>query len=346
MNVACNVYISAGTPHIYGDTLLHLLETTQEHCREIQFNHDHGQIRSNGEHSSNANDRTPTAGAAVAVVHAFCDGPYDRSSFHLAGSPHLVADAVSTLVTRTVECLNDVQQLTATRDHAETEAAFTPHPTVGLIDHVSVLPLQNDNVEDGSYQEVTGEVAKTIGATMQGMGIDVFYYGYAHPDQISLATVRRDKTSFFSQSDKNRTFLQSRLGQATVGAPSHFTENFNIRLKSNTPKHIAQSLTRHIRERGGMGLPFVEALTLPYSNQRYEVACNLLHPTVISAQDIIDRIQSWEYKDGDYIERSYRVGTTAEMCHKALEMTQTTEGEQQHNQHVMERFQGYLYQPP
>jgi hypothetical protein len=87
--VACNIYVSAGTPH-YAPFLLQLLEDAQQHCRQLRHN-------TSDKNSSHSNNHSLT------VVHAYADGPYDRSSFHVAGSPCLVADIASRIATRAVQ---------------------------------------------------------------------------------------------------------------------------------------------------------------------------------------------------------------------------------------------------
>lgn len=351
MYVACNVYVSAGAPQ-FANVLTNLLRTTQEHCHQIKENAKYNTKRRD---DTILNDISTAPPPSVVVVHAFCDGPYDRSSFHLAGSPTLVADAASALVTQAIVSLENSKQC---QPNGTGGNKATPHPTVGLVDHVSVLPLPSEEVDiqlkkdEGSPSSITGMVAQHIGASMSIMGVDVLYYGYAHPDQVPLATVRREKTQFFQSGTTTSPIAAAAAaasssndirGQATVGAPEQFTENFNIRLKSGTPKSIAQSLTRHVRERDGTGLPFVEALTLPYSHDRYEVACNLLHPEMTSANDIVDRVASWESDvGGEWVETSYRVGTTAAMCHDALERASTEKGEQAFNEEVVQRLKGFL----
>jgi glutamate formiminotransferase len=326
--IACNVYVSAGAPH-YADLLTNLLANSQEHCRQIK-----AEARSMG---TTPLENEVVSEFNIAVVHAFADGPYDRSSFHLAGTPFLVTDAASTLVSQAVEAIE--KQKASEHDSSTTS---TPHPRVGLVDHVSILPLYEINEKADLSEPMTGWIAKSIGETMEGMGVDVLYYGYAHPNRTPLATVRREKTTFFQTNQSSNNVHLADRGQATVGAPEHFTENFNIRLKPGTSKSMAQSLTKHVRERDGTGLPFVEALTLPYGKDQFEVACNLLNPTKTSTWDILDRVQSW--KHADQIERSYRVGTTAQMCIQALERTDTQQGEQAYNAQVMEQFQKHLNQ--
>mmetsp|Transcript_34783 Transcript_34783/g.84063 ORF Transcript_34783/g.84063 Transcript_34783/m.84063 type:complete len:300 (+) Transcript_34783:533-1432(+) len=284
---------------------------------------------------------------------------------------------------------------TATSDSAT--ATSTPHPTVGLVDHVSVLPLceNHEPVNTSSTLDtipapqppITGQVAKSIGNIMrQQCGIDVLYYGYADPDNTPLAVVRRDRTNFFKPSrptdgnvsGRDRVGRDVKIsgrahgGQATVGAPPYFSENYNIRLHPHIDKKQAQTLTKFIRERSG-GLKFVEALTLPYYNNKkggvlqYEVACNLLNPNVSSTRDIDERVGMWEKEivrkeksnvgsnhkiisssHGDeeslssLIEKSYRVGTTIEMCRHALEQTKSKDTEEKYNNKVFNKLKGYL----
>jgi hypothetical protein len=257
------------------------------------------------------------------------------------------------------------------------DSAPTPHPNIGLVDHVSVLPLHLEdtqpddlaasNATTDSALPVTGQVARAIGDVISSKcGVEVLYYGYADPNNTPLAVVRRERTSFFQKpsSTTTTTTKYNRCGQqqhhqTTVGAPPYFTENYNIRLTATVSKRQAQSLTKMVRERDNQGgLPYVEALTLPYHRKRdntmqYEVACNLLNPNVSSTHDIDGRVKMWEdfCKEEQHqeqeqhpvlVEKSYRVGTTVEMCLHALEQASTKDTENHHNQQVVRRLHEYL----
>eukprot|EP00536_Pseudo-nitzschia_multiseries_P018860 jgi/Psemu1/230564/e_gw1.3267.3.1 len=251
--VACNIYVSAGGNPLHKDLLLRLLTETQEHCR-----------RSN-KFEVPKQQGTMKQQEQVVVVHAFRDGPYDRSSFHLAGSSALVADVGSSLAGSAIEALSS----DASRLQEANETASMPteqrHPTVGMVDHVSVLPL-----EDKTAGSIIGSVARDIGETMKDLGADVLYYGNAHPTGKELAAVRRESTRFFDSTFKTPVAATSVAGQATVGAPPQFVENFNIRLHPRVTKKLARTLTESVRERSGRGLPHVEALTLKYGPDQYE----------------------------------------------------------------------------
>lgn len=73
--IACNIYISAGLPR-YSQFLIQLLRDAQLQCQNSQ--------------------------QLVTVVHAFTDVSYDRSSFHIAGTPMAVASIASTIATQTL----------------------------------------------------------------------------------------------------------------------------------------------------------------------------------------------------------------------------------------------------
>jgi predicted N-acyltransferase len=76
----------------------------------------------------------------IAVIHAFVDGPFDQSSFHFAGIPFLVTNAASMLVADATEAV-EKQKASGKGGEHDRGNTSTPHPTVGLVDHVSVLPM-------------------------------------------------------------------------------------------------------------------------------------------------------------------------------------------------------------
>lgn len=342
--VACNVYLSAGLPR-YAPLLVQLLEDAQKQC-----------------HGQNA-----------IIVHAFSDTSYDRSSFHIAGSPLAVASVASNLACQAIEVLSKHKKTNKGEDIPS--SSELEHPTVGLVDHISVLPLADHNrhpsmtLTEWTKQHETpknfiqnkkddqdddlpvkclpsGWVARMIGENLkQSSSVHVLYYGHAHVNQKSLAKVRREETAFFKLSSsinkQNSNTNKLPKSQCTIGAPDEFVENFNIRLSNKISKSKAQSLTRWVREKDG-GLPFVEALTLPYSNNRYEVACNLVNPIVTNTNDVQERVRQYLEVE-PFLETCYRVGTTEEQCLNALEETQTDVEKEKYNRRVQEQLKGYLF---
>lgn len=452
--VACNIYISAAascTSH--PATLLSLLQRAQDHCLHIRQSY-YGKVRDgdgidghhneidftkchNNAHASTNNviqktiqshqsqlQNAPTTtknitypcSAPVAIIHAYADIPYDRSSIHLAGYSECVADVATRIISNALHDLdscvenssgdndntddrieekkNDKNKIkdVVNNDSNEYSRGKTRHPFVGLIDHVSVMPLawpyaseksaDSQSVEDASIEEnqnvtnlaaardAAAHAARQIGESLsQSELVKVHYYGLACPNNTPLATVRREKTSFFNsggaqnQKHINQTdfsplhspsspsaMARPIGGSTTIGTPSNFVENFNILLTSNCTHAMAKSLTQCLRGRNADGVPGVEALTLPYTEDTYEVACNLTSPSEGgSVNEILHRLEKWvgrqkqqlilEKSDGkqgekddcggcddglyedsyDYfVDRGYRVGTTEEQCIEVL----------------------------
>lgn len=303
------------------------------------------------------------------LVHAFADVPYRRSSFHFAGTSRGVAEIVSKLVTEVSSC-NELQQ---NYGKINTAQSIHSHPTVGLIDHVAVMPLVRDTTCDGLLATIrtrnneeessAATAAHQIGASLEALDCLVYYYGYADGErQASLAEIRRERTRFFNTKgsssvgggSSSASEIFSNSGITCVGCPLEFTENFNVRLSfplgQKDAKKVAMSLTRKLRERDG-GLAGVEALTLPYHSndtmgiEMYEVACNLLKPTVGSADAIQELTQNWMDEmiskgRNVTIDKAYRVGTTATQCLKAFSLAENDLVE--HSEGVIRRFEELL----
>jgi hypothetical protein len=346
--VACNVYVSAGRKQHAG-SLLHILKSSQELCQELRMRQ-----QENGE-SDISNNR-------IALVHAYADGPYDRSSFHLAGSAECVALVASHVATTAIDTLHPF----FIHQQEENKAGNrSQHPLVGIVDHVSVMPLVQSTAEilqnetdqqtpppeststcssaDGDEfsrnadiyvpPDASGLAALYVAHKLRLLGVHCHPYGTADQNHSPLASVRKQKTSFFKSgaldSNSCKRMDNNFLGECTVGSPPEFVENFNVRLTANVSKKQAMQLTKKVRERDG-GIIGVEALTLPYSEGRFEVACNLLQPKIGSSAEIMKAIREWidelNEENGStggtdhdyYIDEAYRVGCTAGQCMAAI----------------------------
>lgn len=295
-------------------------------------------------------------------MHAYADPIYDRSSLHLAGHAIPLVAVASDIIQTSIHGL-----LTeASKNIVEEESSLSKHPFVGIVDHVSVMPLdkrrrqydssnneasiRNDENDDW-YSSPSASAAQDIGKSMEKLGVNVYYYGNAHPERMSLAQVRRHYTPFFQSGGGTNEFSSSTttttttyrdtatVGMSTVGAPPEFVENYNVRIRSD--KKTARSLTRTLRERDG-GLPGVEALTLPYGEGRYEVACNLLCPNLGSVDAIDSKLKEWatERVENEHVvlEKAYRVGTTVDQCLEALRISNSGEESIKYDAMVLQRF--------
>ncbi|KAL3811521.1 hypothetical protein ACHAXA_010297 [Cyclostephanos tholiformis] len=288
--VACNIYITASALH--RTTLLRLLRSAQERCGQLRRQNNYGWVSK--------------VTAPVGIIHAYADIPYDRSSFHLAGCSDCVSKVASELI---CTAINDID---VDVGNGPTEDDDCRHPFVGLVDHVSVMPLaplsqNHSSVENRPNDcEAAANAAREIGRQISKTNlVNVHYYGVACPQNTPLAKVRRESTSFFnsggavdrSQNGKKNDLEMNALstlpnvarkGDTVVGTPINFVENFNIRLTPNVKFGQAKTLTRFLRGRNiserGYGVAGVEALTLAYTmdefhgDRVYEVACNLTKP--------------------------------------------------------------------
>ncbi len=248
--VACNIYISAASSRpSHPTTLLNLLRRAQDHCRRIRHGHCDGSgIAVNHHHYRNTKNPTKAASkeeitktplrTPVAIVHAYADIPYDRSSIHLAGYSECVAEVASELIHNALTELEfdsfggsdtsaSKQEVAAKEATIRGSGASTRHPTVGLIDHVSIMPLvmprssshapsyapfgvsstQSTSPADGDQakEESVNAAAKAalqVGSNLSqyanSNSLEVFYYGRACPKNTPLAAVRRDRTTFFN----------------------------------------------------------------------------------------------------------------------------------------------------
>jgi len=173
--VACNIYISAGGggDDASSDFLIQLLQQAQKECTRLchrqRKKKEQDQlfpatiIHHDSSTGSSSTTATPTtsssstlsssssspstvssssSSSSVTIVHAYTDGPYQRSSFHLAGSPLLVTQLATSIA---IQAVQQLQQLKSTKQQQEEDDnncnSNTAHPTVGLVDHISILPL-------------------------------------------------------------------------------------------------------------------------------------------------------------------------------------------------------------
>ena len=111
--IACNLYVSTA----HRTLLMALLHQAQRHCTAVEN---------------------------AIVVHAYADTVYKRSSFHLAGHAEAVSAVASDIAVTAIQELRKQQSTTTSNGSAiqsEEEQAVVDHPNVGLVDHISMMPL-------------------------------------------------------------------------------------------------------------------------------------------------------------------------------------------------------------
>lgn len=255
-------------------------------------------------------------------------------------------------------------------DEIDLNIGSSSHPTIGVIDHVSIMKMKK--CDDETAAATTKQIGNNISKTNL---VNLHYYGSACPNNSSLATVRR-RTSFFNSGgaidkedthtteQENATTKRAVKGSCTIGTPANFVENYNIRLTSNISFEQAKTLTQFIRGRNietkGCGVLGVEALTLPYVREKskvYEVACNLTNPNEGSAEKVQAQLMNWiskqrqdlcenntsadtsKYNYDYFVETAYRVGTTENQCIDVLSREISLDD---HDKDVYNKFQDLL----
>jgi hypothetical protein len=89
----------------------------------------------------------------VAIIHTYADGPYNRSSFHLAEQPNHVVAVVSELEKGALQ-----QGLMATPLCDEQKDDASRRPFVVIINHVVVMLLKEEIIHPTLLRNESGMV--------------------------------------------------------------------------------------------------------------------------------------------------------------------------------------------
>lgn len=132
-----------------------------------------------------------------------------------------------------------------------------------------------------------------------------YLYGAAHRDGRTLASIRRQLGYFTPTSpggeqwhgapdsllpvapDAGPRTSSASNGVVVVGA-TPWVDNYNVPL-ATTDVSVARRIARAVSERGG-GLACVQAMGLAHGDGATEVACNLLHPDAVGADQVQERV--------------------------------------------------------
>lgn len=347
--VACNIYVSAGREkYLHQPILMNLLRQTQEMCATLSTV-EKDRIYSTNEDADDDDDPGDDRGPSVGVlVHAYNDPVHNRSTFHLAGSPDVVAEVGSYLA---VTAVTELRNLPDNDPATVSYNSVAQHPCIGLVDHVCTMPLQDGGHTlqfDESREDALAppaRVAKRIAKAMKDkLKVQVYLFGSVHRKERSLVELRKKHNRFFRilggmlpPKDDTVKLLET----VTVGSHDEFMENFNILMNRTCGKRRAHYLTRLVRELDG-GLPHVEALNIPYSDGRFEISCNLLRPRDSSKRsDVKALIHQYikECKVPPLVEKSYLVSTTALQCMETIkDVVESEKKRKNHDELVSKLF--------
>lgn len=210
--------------------------------------------------------------AAMRLVHSLWDHEYGRLSLSFYGAiEHGIAARLGSIA----QAAADVSKSTASDSHTSL------HPRCGLVDHISVQPLQWDATE---HQELAATVCTTIAnGISNAVGAECLMYGWACPSGESLSGLRR-KIGYFDPLAVSPCEHGERVGRCTIGAsPPVLNANYTFKTAGNVEqarKWLHRNVGWPCSTRGG-GLKGVELATLLHAdcdddgNHTIEVACNL-----------------------------------------------------------------------
>eukprot|EP01041_Mallomonas_annulata_P005432 gene5432-10896_t len=210
------------------------------------------------------------------LAHYFQDSTYNRTSFYLLGPKNV--DVALDLCSEAISSI-------------DFSAHSGTHPTLGVVDHVCFFPLGTATLSDAKNSALSFSSQLST-----RHNIPIFLYGEASINKIKLKEIRKSlgyfDNTFNSQKslitpippDIGPNAINDKIGISCVGAIP-FVQNFNMKFANISEKSNVAKITKHIREDA------VEALTLQHEVGSYEVACNLLQPSIKGPQYVLDRAQ-------------------------------------------------------
>jgi len=150
--------------------------------------------------------------------------------------------------------------------------------------------------------------------------VPTYLYGAAHRDGRTLASIRRqlgyfmpkspgeqwrgapDSSSLPAAPDAGPATLSRSKGVVAIGATA-WVDNYNVPV--HTPDvAAAKRIARAVSERGG-GLRSVQAMGLAHGEGVTEVACNLLDPARVGAEQVQERVQQLAAEQGLAVGEGY-----------------------------------------
>ncbi|XP_068668137.1 formiminotransferase cyclodeaminase-like protein [Aristolochia californica] len=244
------------------------------------------------------------------IVNKFKDEVYNRVGYTLVSyvSQNPLRDvyplpkAVFTMVKAALEATN-------------LELHCGTHPRLGVVDHICFHPLAQ-----ASLEQVAGlatSVASDIGHKLQ---VPTFLYGAAHEQGRSLDSIRRQLGYFKPNSeginwaggpksgslplqpDAGPVQVVQSAGVVVVGATG-WVDNYNVPVYSSNLATV-RKISKKVSGRGG-GLESVQAMALAHGDDLMEVACNLLNPQRIGADQVQLEVERLARMEGLAVGQGY-----------------------------------------
>ncbi|KAG1347156.1 glutamate formimidoyltransferase-like [Cocos nucifera] len=248
----------------------------------------------------------------AAIVNKFQDRNYNRVRYTLVS--YVVHDPV-TGITYTPMRQTLLAMVEAAYTAVNLEMHSGAHPRLGVVDHICFHPLARATLEDAA--RVAKLVASDIGNRLQ---VPVFLYEAAHPSGKALDTIRRELGYFRpnymgnqwagwalpeilpEKPDEGPVHVTRDRGITVIGA-SPWVDTYNVPVLSTDVPTIRR-IARMVSARGG-GLPTVQALGLVHGKDRTEIACMLLEPNRVGADQVQSQVELIAAQEGLEVEKGY-----------------------------------------
>lgn len=247
----------------------------------------------------------------AAIINTFQDEAYNRVGYTLVS--HFTPSSSSMEVGPLRKAV--VAMVKSAFDNINLEFHCGTHPRLGVVDHICFHPLA-----EASLDQVAGLaklVAADIGYKLQ---VPTFLYGAAHEEGRTLDSIRR-KMGYFKpntagnqwaggpeseslplQPDMGPIQASPKTGIVVVGA-TNWVDNYNVPVASRDIAAVRR-IAKRVSGRGG-GLTSVQAMALDHGKDSTEVACNLLNPHVIGADQVQLEIERLAKDEGMTVGKGY-----------------------------------------
>ncbi|KAK1260480.1 hypothetical protein QJS04_geneDACA022549 [Acorus gramineus] len=244
------------------------------------------------------------------IVNKFQDEAYNRVGYTLVS--HMIPSTSSdaTPLRRAV-----VEMVKAAFEAINLESHNGTHPRLGVVDHICFHPLSKTSLENVAM--VTRSVGAEISDKLQ---VPIFLYGAVHEERRTLDAIRRELGYFKPNSSGNQwsggsdyDLLQLKpdfgpaqaaraKGVVVVGA-TQWVDNYNVPVAS-TDISAVRRIARRVSGRGG-GLESVQAMALTHGEDSTEVACNLLDPQRVGAEQLQLEVERLASEEGLTVGKGY-----------------------------------------
>ncbi|XP_078432884.1 folic acid binding / transferase [Wolffia australiana] len=240
----------------------------------------------------------------VVIVNKFTDDAYNRVGYTLVSQ--LPMEEASTGSNPLKNAVFDmVKEALRTID---LQVQRGSHPRLGVVDHICFHPLSLASLNQ--VASVAKSVAINIG---QNLEVPTYLYGAAHEEGRTLDSLRRELGYFRPNSqgkewagsleleaqtvkpDVGPSKASKSTGVVVIGA-TKWVDNYNIPIQS-TDLGPVKRISRLVSGRGG-GLDSVQAMALAHGEKSTEVACNLLDPVKVNADQVQRRVEELAAREG------------------------------------------------